>query len=354
MGFFTKDEESGRVEIKNLEVTLKKSMWEKISGIFWGLVKIGFLLAVAGIFFGENTLPEAHENTLGEKKYFDSYFREQTKKSESLHIGVLNISGMITSSTTPAFSQDFTNAESFIALLVDAIEDEEIDALVLRIDSPGGEVLATEKITTIIDILREKSEKKIYVLLEGMAASGGYYIATSGEKIFAYPETLLGNIGVRIDIPNASELLKKVGVEMKSVTSGEMKTMGSPFREMTEEEEAVFSALIEESYEKFVGRVAKGRNLSLEETKKLADGRIFSGTQGKENGLVDVLISSFPELAMEISVDMKQEDKDVQFIEFLPRLSPLEKLFMGVSTNVSQLKSSFFGVPAQKTEFLMQ
>jgi len=246
------------------------------------------------------------------------------------------------------FDPNFTNAEDFISLLVNTVEDENIDAVLIRVNSPGGEVLATEQITTIIDILRKKSDKKIYFLLEGMAASGGYYVSTSGDKIYAYPETLLGNIGVRIDMPNVEALMGKIGVKMTTVSSGEMKTIGSPFREMTAEEQKIFQNLVDESYEKFVGRVAKGRNIPLEEAKLLADGRIYSGTQGKENGLVDTLISSFPQLATEISLDMNHSEKEVQFVSMQPKLSGFEKLLMGVSGKFSGLSAK------TETKFLAQ
>jgi len=340
--------EDGTFELDSIEIIMKTSLWEKVSGFFWGLVKLLIIFAIIGGIFGASKIDKHSENSDVEKTYFDSYFREVSENPDALQIGMVNISGVITSQTGMGFDPNFTNAEQFIALLVSAVEDEKTDAVLIRIDSPGGEVLATEQITTVIDILREKSDKKIYILLEGMAASGGYYVATSGEKIYAYPETLLGNIGVRIDLPNVEALLGKIGVKMNTISSGEMKTIGSPFREMSEEEQKIFQDLVDESYAKFVSRVANGRNLSSEEAKILADGRIYSGTQGQENGLVDTLISSFPQLATEISLDMNQSEKEVQFVSLQPKLSGFEKLLMGVSGKFSGLTAT------TETHFLVQ
>ncbi len=333
--------EDGSFEINNLEITLKKSLWEKISGFFWGTLKLFLFLAIIGMIAAPFATDEEFSGKiLSEKTYTDSYFREEARNENALHIGVVKISGAITDTQTPAFSEDVSSSKRIIAQLLNVIEDEEIDAVLIQINSPGGEVLATEKIATVIDILREKSDKKIYVLLDGMAASGGYYIATSGEKIFAYPETLLGNIGVRIDLPKVKDLMGKIGIEMQTIASGEMKTMGSPFRDMTEEEQKIFQELVDESYTKFVNRVAKGRDMTFDEAKILADGRIYSGNQAKENGLVDTLISSFPALATEISLDMKQSEKEVQFVSFDPEISPFDKLLMGVRGEISGMKAT--------------
>ncbi len=335
--------EDGSFEIDSLNIVLQKSLWEKLSGFFWGIIKVLMILIVIGGVLGVNTLEdELSKSSRGvdvEKVYLDSYFRENINNPEALHIGMLELSGVITSQKEMGLNSDFTNAEEFISLLVNTIEDHEIDALLVKVNSPGGEVLATEQITTVIDILREQSDKPIYVLLEGMAASGGYYVATSGEKIYAYPETLLGNIGVRIDMPNVEALLGKVGVKMNTISSGEMKTIGSPFRDMTEEEKKIFQDLVDESYEKFVSRVATGRNLSLEEAKILADGRIYSGTQGQENGLVDTLVTSFPMLATEISLDMSQSEKEVQFVAMQKKLPGFDKFMMGVFGTIPSITS---------------
>lgn len=340
--------EDGTFELDALEVVVKKSLWDKISGFFWGTLKVFLVILVIGGIYGAGELDETLESSVLEKTYLDAYFREVSKNDEALQIGMVELSGVITSQTDMGFDPNFTNAENFIATLVSVVEDENIDAVLIRVNSPGGEVLATEQITTVIDILREKSEKKIYVLLEGMAASGGYYVATSGEKIFAYPETLLGNIGVRIDMPNVEALMGKIGVKMNTVSSGDMKTIGSPFRDMTEDEQKIFQDLVDESYEKFVGRVATGRNISLEEAKILADGRIYSGTQAQENGLIDTLVSSFPLLATEISLDMNQSEKEVQFVSVQPKISDFKKMLMGVSGKFSGLSAT------TETQFLMQ
>lgn len=121
-----------------------------------------------------------------------------------------------------------------------------------------------------------------------VAASGGYYLAMAGDAVLVHPSTVTGSIGVIMLTVNARGLLEKVGVEANAITSGPRKDMGSPFRLMTAEEKAIFQGVIESFYQRFLAVVQEGRpNLSAEQIKKLADGRIYSGEQAKAAGLVD-------------------------------------------------------------------
>lgn len=350
MSFFSKTQDHENTSFpQNITVTLTKSWWERLGSFIWGLLKLIIILGIVGLIIkGSNDTIQ--EFSPYEKNYYDAFYRTESSHNESTQVAVLDLSGVIVSQYDGGFDPSITVSKDFIAMLADTMDDDEIDAVLIKVNSPGGEVFASEEIAQAIDILKANSEKPVYVVLETMAASGGYYIASSGTKIFSYPDTLLGNIGVRIDLPNIEGLLGKVGVKMKSITSGKLKTMGSPFREMTEEEEKIFSDLIDESYETFVQRVATGRNISPQEVKKLADGRIFSGRQGKENGLVDEIVTSLPDLSATLARDLKVQN--IQFVGFASRMTPFEKFLLSVQTGINPLSAKISSL--HETKFLMQ
>ncbi|MEI7510675.1 MAG: signal peptide peptidase SppA [Candidatus Peregrinibacteria bacterium] len=332
-----------------LEVTIKKPLWENIGTIAWGVIKVFFVFAIIGAIAGSAEMEkQAKSPTPYEKTAIDEYFREVDTDANAKHIAFISAKGEITDQEIPpAMATGMIIAPELIKLLASAADDADIAAIVLRVDSPGGEVGASERITTTIDRIN-KEKKPVYVLMENMAASGGYYISTPASKIYAYPETLLGNIGVRIDSPHIQGLLEKVGIQMQTVKSGALKDMGSPFRAMTDEEQKVFQALVDESYQKFLQRVADGRHLPLETVKTLADGRIYSGTQGEKNKLVDKTVTSLGDLLVNLRAEMKTS---VQLVEFRAPLSPWDEFLMTVSGTVSPLQASFSHAMGVKMQY---
>ena len=190
-------------------------------------------------------------------------------------IGVIQLEGPIMDSG-PILSQ-----------LVKFRKDEDIKVIILRIDSPGGAVGPSQEIYR--EVRRTLETKKVIASLGSLAASGGYYVASAANKIVANPGTITGSIGVIMEFLRLENLLKKIGVSLEVLKSGEFKDMGSPHREMSEREKALLTALILDVQKQFVDAVARGRGLSVEEVMEIADGRIFSGAQAKELGLVDSL-----------------------------------------------------------------
>ncbi len=159
----------------------------------------------------------------------------------------------------------------------------DVKAIVVRVNSPGGSVVASDEIYhMLLDF-----DKPVVVWMADMAASGGYYISCAGDHVFAHPSTLAGSIGVISQFITAEELLDKIGVDAVVITSGPRKDIGSPFRGMTEEEKALWEGIIDETYEGFVELVAEARGLPLEDVRELADGRLYTGQQALELGLVD-------------------------------------------------------------------
>ncbi|MBU1966292.1 MAG: signal peptide peptidase SppA [Proteobacteria bacterium] len=166
-------------------------------------------------------------------------------------------------------------------------DDSGIRAVVLRINSPGGGVAPSQEIYQAV--LELKKKKKVVASMGSVAASGGYLIAVAADRIVANPGTITGSISAVMHYANVEELLKKVGVRSSVVKSGKFKDIGSPTREMTPEERSLLQAIVDDIYDQFVRTIAENRKLPLQRIFELADGRIFSGRQAKDLGLVDDL-----------------------------------------------------------------
>jgi len=189
--------------------------------------------------------------------------------------------------------------------IVEQIEEfgsnDSITAVVLRVDSPGGGVAASQEIYDAVKELKEK--KKVVASMGSIAASGGLLIACAADKIVANPGTITGSISAIMQFANFEELLKKIGMKSSVVKSGEYKDIGSPVREMTPEEKIIIQELVDDIYNQFVDVIVKDRNLPREKVVEIADGRVFSGRKAKELGLVDQLgdMSSAAKLALSLS-----------------------------------------------------
>lgn len=212
----------------------------------------------------------------------------QLSGSGDSKILLMDLSGVISSSEKEGLIPGPNMLASFKEELTKASKDDKVKALVLRINSPGGTVNASDILYH--ELKAFKANKKIPVIASMMdvAASGGYYLAMATDAILVHPSTVTGSIGVIMLTVNARGLLEKVGVEASAITSGPRKDMGSPFRTMTPEEKAIFQSVIDSFYQRFLTVVQEGRpQLSADQIKKLADGRIYSGDQAKAAGLVD-------------------------------------------------------------------
>lgn len=182
-----------------------------------------------------------------------------------------------------------TDARDTVDELERYAKNPSVLGVVLRIDSPGGAVVPAQEIYEAVNRLRTKYGKKVVVSMGTVAASGGYYIAAASDKIVASPGTLTGSIGVIMEIPNVEGLLKKVGVKSIVIKSGSHKDTGSPFRTMRPEERALLQSVLDDVHHQFIEAVAKGRGLTVVDVTRLADGRVFTGRQAKDAGLVDQL-----------------------------------------------------------------
>lgn len=166
-------------------------------------------------------------------------------------------------------------------------KDDSIKAIVLRIDSPGGAVAPSQEIYE--EVKKAVAQKRVIVSMGSVAASGGYYIAAPATKIIANPGTLTGSIGVIMEIPNIEGLMNKIGIKTEVIKSGRHKDIASAFRTMGKEEREILQGVMDNVHEQFMKAVAEGRKIKIEEVRKIADGRIFTGEQAKTHGLVDDL-----------------------------------------------------------------
>ncbi len=166
---------------------------------------------------------------------------------------------------------------------------KDVKAIVLDINTPGGSVGAVQEIYSTILRAKAETHKPFIARFGEVSASGGYYVAAACDRIIAEPGTLTGSIGVIFSVSNFEGLMKKVGYKNEAIKSGKFKDIGSAMREMTPEEHKLLQGMIDDSYEQFVAAVATGRKMTTERVKALADGRIFTGRQAKEVGLVDSL-----------------------------------------------------------------
>lgn len=165
--------------------------------------------------------------------------------------------------------------------------NNQVKSIVVRVESPGGGVAASQELYEAIRRAREV--KPVIVSMGGVAASGGYYCSLGADTIMANPGTTTGSIGVLIELPMFHELMDKIGVDAELIKSGEFKASGSPFRELTERERKYFQGYVDDAYEQFIETVAQERGLDLRDVRSVADGRVFTGKQAQDLGLVDLL-----------------------------------------------------------------
>ena len=169
-----------------------------------------------------------------------------------------------------------------------AAKDKHVKAVILRINSPGGTVTASDMIYHEIEQFKKKTGNKVIACIMDLGASGGYYVAVSADKIVAHPTTVTGSIGVIMLNLSVEGLLQKIGVKDTSIKTGEHKDMGSPLKTMTDEERKIFQGVLDNMYERFLSVIAENRKeLTQEKLRLLADGRIYTARQALENGLID-------------------------------------------------------------------
>lgn len=202
---------------------------------------------------------------------------QQTKTVKNESILFLNIIGAITNETSEAFMKHVREYAG----------DKKIKGVLVRINSPGGTVAASQEINSAILEVKEFYKKPIFVSGGGLVASGAVYSIVSADKIFMNEGTLFGSIGVLMEFRNISELINWAKVDVYYLKAGEFKDSGSPYRKMTLRERELFENLMETSMDQFKGAIISGRKLDPKAVESFSDGRVFSGAEAMEFGLVD-------------------------------------------------------------------
>jgi protease-4 len=168
-----------------------------------------------------------------------------------------------------------------------AAEDDKVRAVLVRINSPGGTVTASDMVYRELELFRRETRMPIVAVMMDVAASGGYYVALAADTIIAHPTTVTGSIGTIMVSVNAEGLMQKLGVSALAIKSGERKDMGSPFRSLTPEERTIFQAVIDDLHRQFVAKLVERRKLAPDVARRLADGRIYTAEQALASGLID-------------------------------------------------------------------
>jgi len=204
---------------------------------------------------------------------------------------LVNIDGIINNQKDRSFSGSIVKlgmVETIRGVIEKAEKDDEIKALLIKMNSPGGTVTASDIIFHLLQTYKEKRKVRIYIQVMDLAASGGYYIALAGDEIIAHPTSLIGSIGVIALKVNLQELMAKIGVSWEIVKSGDKKDFMSPFRSFTKEERELFQETIDRFHNRFVKLIAENRSaLNSSQVQSLADGRVFDAEQAKKLKLID-------------------------------------------------------------------
>lgn len=293
--------------------------------LFFFSIPIGFFFGtIVGSFTGA-----ASRSTEPAMNYGDS-------------VAVLHIEGTITSEQSSSIfsSPETYNQDYLVSTVKDLVNDESNHGILLYIDTPGGEVYATDELYLELMEYKKVTKRPIYAYCAGMAASGGYYLACAADEILMNRNCLTGSIGVTAGtFINLSGFLEEHGIKTTSVYVGDNKTMGSTYEEFTPEQKEIYTTILKETYDQFVDIVAEARDIDKKDVETLADGRIYSPKQAVANGLVDEILS-YEDAQAKMRKECDLADS-VEFVDYEPVVDTgLSSLLSAISSaNRSDLDS---------------
>lgn len=235
-------------------------------------------------------------------------------------VAIINLEGMIINDGL-GYTPNTTSSQSFLKLLDYLQKKDEILGVIIIVNSPGGLAVDSDIIANKLKAL--KQSKKIISYIENIGASGAYLIAAQSHRIIAHPQSIVGSIGAKIEVPVIKELSDKIGIKIETIKSGNYKDIGSPFKELSAAEQKILQNLVNQSYESFIGAVAEGRKMSIPEVKLAADGRVFSGADAQNLKLVDEV--GFLEDAQKLMADLIGQ-APLSYSKYYFRFSPFEKI----------------------------
>lgn len=246
-------------------------------------------------------------------------------------IAVIHIDGII-AGTGDNYS-GYVTPEWFHDQLDQAESDEAVKAIVLRVDSPGGTVAASEEISLYV----KDAKKPIVVSIGDVGASGAYMVSSQSDEIWALPGSSVGSIGVISEIPNVEGLLDKIGVEFTVITAGKYKDAGSPYRPLTDEEKSLIKGEVDEAYNQFIDIVAEGRELKRSEVESMATGWTWSGERALKMGLIDE-IGTYAD-ALDSAAERGGIEGDYDIVTYDDEFDELFGSLLGVSDSLQRLSA---------------
>lgn len=271
----------------------------------------------------------------------------QRKMAGNDKIAVVYVDGVIVGGRgQSSLLGDYGGTDGIIRQLHAARDDESVKAVIIRINSPGGSAPASQEVGDEVRKLR-KAGKTVVASMGDIAASGGYWIAACSDKIYANSATLTGSIGVYIPYSNWEELYNKIGIHQEKIKSGPHKDILSPERPMTPEERALIQGMVDDLYNQFVAVVAEGRNMDETKVRQLADGRIYTGRQAQELGLVDEMGNMYD--AIDGTAKMAGIAGKPDIVEY-GKMSPWS-ILLGASDKVS-MEQFFYRQLSEQSGFL--
>jgi len=312
--------------------------------------KIGIWLAFWPLLLSSCST-HIHLDFLGKDKIEEVVLIKSREKEKVL---LLDVSGLIGVTSSPSiFEREADVISQVYYRLKKASEDPLIKGVILRLDTPGGEVTASDVIYHEIQNFKKRTGIPVLALMMSMTASGGYYIASACDHLIAHPSSLTGSIGVISLFPNLDGLLGKIGIQVQVIRSGKMKDSGSVFREMTEEERKVFQNIVDEYYQNFLNVVYENRKdfLTLDNLKKIADGRILTASQALKARLIDEI--GYFDVALEKMLELSSlQEANVVTYTYYPKqktniyATQLKSFFPFEGENIQEmiqsLKSGFY------------
>ena len=292
-------------------------------GIFLSLVFIGLMFVGISFLFFASVI-----KNVSTSEYYSAGSGEK--------IGLIEINDVI------------INSEDVVRQIKKFREDKSIKAILLRINSPGGGVAASQEIYEEVKYTRDHG-KLVVVSMGSIAASGGDYISCGSNLIVANPGTLTGSIGVIARFISVKELADKLGIEFTDVISGELKDSGSPYKKMTDKDKEYFQEVVNNTFGQFLDVVSKERKINIDTLRKYANGRVFTGLQAKEIGLVDS-IGTFED-AIRITAKMAGIEGEPRIIRERRSHSLFERLIGTSVEDITGIKQKLFDEPILQYRF---
>ena len=292
----------------------------------WLAAGLALLVLLVSLFTEGNKIDENKVRKDALDKFYQMEEEVLYGSNSMEKISIINVDGVIANDS---------NNDTIVDQLEDARKDSSVVGVIMHINSPGGSVYASEKIYKEINKLKE-TNKPVYAVMQELAASGGYYISAPCDKIFASNETFTGSIGVIMQSYSLEGLFEKYGIKEQNITTGKMKDAGSFGSDMDEEEKEYFQGLVDSAFGRFVKVVSEGRDMSESEVKKIADGRVYDGSQALENGLIDKigdLEDAYKDMAESYNLS------DPMLVEKSDVFSSFSKYFPGFKSMADKPKS---------------